>query len=173
MQRSLVPAFAVLLAAPLLLAPAPTHAQVENLPQLGAPVPAQLLAADKKEKRCRTSDTQVDPCAEIKIADVRYTIAWDDGTKNITYLFTDDPHILTDNGLAVGNSLRVADAGKVDPTVAYMKWMIDPKWKDTDGKLGKSAWYAVLRKDYDHHYGDVVGFVQSRYIQIAATPAQP
>jgi hypothetical protein len=165
MHRSVVPALAALLALPLLTA-SPAHAQIENLPQLGTPVPAPILAADKKEKRCRTGETQVDPCTEVAIGDVRYTIAWDAGTQAVTYLFTDDPHVVTDNGLAVGNSLRIADAGNTDTTVPYMKWMIDPKWKDTDARLGKAVWYAALRKDYDHHFGDVVGFVQSRYIPI-------
>jgi hypothetical protein len=33
--------------------------------------------------------------------------------------------------------------------------------------MGTAVWYAVLHKDsLDHHFGDVVGFVQSRYIQL-------
>jgi hypothetical protein len=168
MQRSLVPTlFALSAAGVLLLSASPARAQLKALPQLGTPVPAQFIAADKKEKRCRTSDDRYDPCTEIEIRDVRYTIAWDQQSKDVTYLFTDDHHVVTDNGLAVGNSLRVADGTHSDTTVPYMKWMIDPKWKDTDGKLGSAVWFAALHKDdIDHHFGDVVGFVQSRYIQI-------
>jgi hypothetical protein len=170
MQRSLVSTLLPLLALPvcfLLLPASPAHAQLKNVPQLGSPLPASLNTADKHEKRCHTADVHLDPCTEVEIGNVRYTIAWDEQTKAITYLFTADPHILTDNGLAVGNSLRVADAGTSDPVVPYMKWMIDPKWKDTDGKLGAATWYAVLHKDdYDRHFGDVVGFVQSSYLQL-------
>jgi hypothetical protein len=167
MQRSLVPSLVGLLAFPLLLTAAPARAQISALPKLGTPVPASLLTTDKKEKRCRTADTHEDPCTDVKIADVHYTIAWDADSKTITYLFTDDHHVVTDNGLAVGNSLRVADvSGGADTTVPYMKWFIDPKWKDTDTRLGAAVWYAALHKDYDHHFGDVVGFVQSRYLSV-------
>lgn len=167
MQRSLVPSLVTLLVFPLLLTAAPAGAQINALPKLGAPVPATWMTTDKKEKRCRTDASHEDPCMEVAIADIHYTVAWDADTKVITYLFTDDHHVVTDNGLAVGNSLRVADAsGSADPTVPYMKWFIDPKWKDTDARLGSAVWYAALHKDYDHHFGDVVGFVQSRYLAV-------
>jgi hypothetical protein len=167
MPRSPLPVLLALPVCALFLPASPAHAQISTLPQLGAPMPSALTVADKHEKRCRTSDSHEDPCTEVEIGKVRYTIAWDDQTKAITYLFTDDPHVVTDNGLAVGNSLRVADAGQTDTTVPYMKWMIDPKWKDTDTRLGSAVWFAALHKDgLDHHFGDVVGFVQSRYIQL-------
>jgi hypothetical protein len=167
MQRSLVPTLFALPVCVLLLSAPPAHAQLKSPLRLGAPIPASLDNADKHEKRCHTSDTQVDPCTEVKIGSIRCTIAWDEQTKAITYLFTDDRSLVTDNGLAVGNSLRLSDAGQSDTTVPYMKWMIDPKWKDTDARMGTAVWYAVLHKDsLDHHFGDVVGFVQSRYIQL-------
>jgi hypothetical protein len=167
MQRSLVSTLFALPVCALLLSASPANAQITTLPQLGSPLPTSLNVADKHEKRCRTGDGHVDPCTEVQIGSIRYTIAWDDQTKTITYLFTDDRHIVTDNGLAVGNSLRVAGNGQSDPTIPYMKWMIDPKWKDTDAKLGAATWYAALHKDdFDAHFGDVVGFVQSSYIQI-------
>jgi hypothetical protein len=164
MQRSLVPTLFALPACALLLAATPAPAQIKTLPQLGSTIPASLLTSDH-EKRCRTSADHEDPCTEIEIGD---TIAWDADTRAITYLFTDDRRLVTDNGLAVGNSLRLAEpSGPTDATIPYMKWMIDPKWKDTDSKLGAAVWYAALHKaEYDHHFGDVVGFVQSRYIQL-------
>ncbi len=167
MHRSLVPSLAALLAFPIFLPAAPAHAQISSLPALGAHAPAALLAADKKDKHCRTADSHEDPCAEIEIGNIHYTIAWDASTDDVTYLFTDDHHIVTDNGLAVGNSLRVAEpSGPSDPTIPYMKWFIDPKWKDKGPHLGTSVWYAALHKDYDRHFGDIAGFVQSRYIEI-------
>jgi len=167
MQRSLLPGVLLLTACALLLTAPAAPAQIKSLPQLGAPVPASLVPP-ASDKHCRTSNSQVDPCAEVEIGGFRYTIAWDAQTKNVTYLFTDDPHIVTDNGLAVGNSIRVRPetGGEADTTYPYMKWFIDPKWKDTDSKLGPAVWYAALHKDYDHHFGDIVGFVQSRYIQV-------
>ena len=167
MHRSLLPGAVLLTACALFLIAPTAPAQINSLPQLGAPVPASLVSTDH-EKRCHTGTSQVDPCTDVRIADIRYTIAWDAQTKAVTYLFTDDPKLVTDNGLAVGNSIRVRpeSGGEADTTYPYMKWFIDPKWKDTDSKLGSAVWYAALHKDYDHHFGDIVGFVQSRYLQI-------
>lgn len=167
MHRACVPTLLALSACAFLLPAAPAHAQLNALPRLGTPVPAQLLTGDKKEKHCRTADTHIDPCADVSIGDIRYTIAWDASTKDITWLFTDDRHVVTDNGLAVGSSIRVMqDSGQADPTVPYMKWFLDPRWKDTDAKLGSAVWYAALHKDYDHHFGDIAGFVQSTYLPL-------
>jgi hypothetical protein len=46
--------------------------------------------------------------------------------------------------------------------------VIDPRWKGVDPKAGDEAvWYAALHKnDFDPHYGDIVGFVQSSYIDL-------
>lgn len=165
MQRSLLPTLLALPASLLFLPALPVHAQLKSLPQLGSTLPPALAAAERP-KSCRTSSDHTDPCTEVEIGNVRYTIAWDEQTKAVTYLYTDDRHVVTDNGLAVGNDLRVGDGSQYDPTVPYMKWFIDPKWKDTDAKVGSSVWYAVLHKDYDRHFGEIAGFVQSRYIPV-------
>jgi len=164
MTRSPLPALLLLSACVLLMPPAPAHAQLKNLPQLGSPLPSDLATADKP-KFCRTGGDHLDPCSEVEIGGVRYTIAWDEQSKAVTYLYTDDHHIVTDNGLAVGNDLRVGDGRQYDPTLPYLKNFIDPKWKDTDTRIGSAAWYAVLHKDdYDRHFGQIIGFVQSSYI---------
>lgn len=153
----------LLLAAPLL------HAQTRNLPQLGAQAPQWVFTADKHAKECQTGPGHKDPCAEVEIDKVRYTVAWDAQSKDVTYLFTDDRRLVTDSGLSVGGTCRVTqDSGAPDPIVSYMKWVIDPKWKGSDAQLaGTSVWYAALHKDpFDPHYGDIVGFIQSRYIQL-------
>ncbi len=174
MNRSLLPILSALSLYALALPASPAHAQISSLPKLGAPAPASLFA-EKHDKDCRTDVTHRDPCADVQIGGVRYTIAWDAQTKTVTWLFTDDHHILTDEGLSVGDTCRVVlDSGQPDPTVSYMKWMIDPKWRGTDAKSGAAVWYAVLHKDdYDHHFGDIVGFVQSRYIQLSPGPPSP
>jgi hypothetical protein len=152
-----------------LLAALPAHAQIAHLPHLGSPVPPSLLTVEKHEKQCRTAKSHYDPCVEIDIQKIRYTVAWDAQTKNVTYLFTDDRHLVTDTGLAVGNVCRVvADSGHPDSTVSYLKWVIDPRWKDQASKLGQtSVWFAALQKDnFDTTYDNIVGFVQSRYLQL-------
>ena len=170
MKRSL-PAFlsAGCACAALLLAQ-PASAQLNRLPQLGAPAPDSLLTSGKHEKVCRTGPGHRDPCAAVVIGKIRYTIAWDAQTKDITYLFTDDHHLVTDSGLAVGSTCRVAGAsGQPDDSFRYMKWLIDPRWKGQDSSLGVDAtWYAVLHQDgLDPHYGDVIGFLQSSYLKVA------
>ena len=169
MQRPLFPLASALALCVFAFTAAPARAQVSHLPALGAPVPASLLSGMKHEKQCRTEEHHYDPCTEVNIGKIRYVVAWDMASKDVTYLYSNDHDLVTDNGLAIGNSIRVtSDAGKADPTVAYMKWAIDPKWKDTDAKLGDtSTWYAVLEKDgFDHNYDNIVGFVQSRYIDL-------
>ena len=165
MHRSLLPSLFLLPACVLLLPAAPAHAQLKSLPQLGSALPP-ALAVPEKPKFCHTGSDHIDPCADVEIGDVRYSVAWDEQTKAVTWLFTDDHHVVTDNGLAVGNDLRVGDGSQFDPTLPYMKDFIDPKWKDTDAKIGSAVWYAILHKDYDRHFGQVAGFVQSRYLEI-------
>jgi hypothetical protein len=151
----------------LFLLPAPAQAQIEHLPALGSPAPASLITADKHTKECRTGPNHRDPCTEIAIGKIKYVVAWDAQTKNITYIFTDSRELVTDSGLSVGGTCRVGgtdDAG----TISYMKWLIDPRWKGVDPKAGDDAvWYAALHKnDFDPHYGDIVGFVRSSYIDL-------
>lgn len=169
MQRSLVPTLLALPLCLLLLPASPARAQLKNLPQLGSPAPASFFTSAKHEKECRTGADHRDPCTEVAIGGIRYTIAWDAQTKDVTYLFTDDRALVTDSGLSVGSTCRVIeDSGAPDPTVSYMKWVIDPKWK---GRNASSAdprvWFAAMHKDgLDPKYGDIVGFIQSSYIQL-------
>jgi hypothetical protein len=151
-----------------LLLPVPVQAQIDHLPALGSPAPDALIAADKKDKLCRTGPDHRDPCAEVQIDKIRYTIAWNAQTKNVTYIFTDDRSLVTDSGLSVGGTCLVTGSPDDAGTVSYMKWLIDPRWKGVNPKSGDDAvWYAALHKDdFDPHYGNIVGFVQSQYIEL-------
>ncbi|MGC2620204.1 MAG: hypothetical protein WA414_14260 [Acidobacteriaceae bacterium] len=147
----------------------PASAQIEHLPQLGAPAPTAVFAAEKHNKVCETGPGHKDPCAEVEIAKIKFTVAWDAQTKDITYLFTDDRRVVTDSQLSVGTTCLVFDpSGKPDATTPYMKWFIDPRLKGNYSPIGESAtWYAALHKDgIDPHYGDIVGFVQSSYLTL-------
>ena len=95
---TVIAAAAAVLCATLLL-PVPVQAQIDHLPALGAPAPASLISADKKDKLCRTSADHRDPCAAVEIGKIKYTIAWDAASKAITYIFTDDRNLVTDSGL--------------------------------------------------------------------------
>lgn len=166
--RSLLALVSALSLSAVAFAASPGSAPIKSVPQLGAPVPDSLFTADKHEKECRTSSDHQDPCTQVDIDGIRYTIAWDAQSKDVTYIFTDDHHILTEGGLSVGDTCRVVqDSGQSDPTVSYMKWIIDPKWTGSDPKAGGASWYVALHKDaLDHHFGDIVGFVQSRYLSL-------
>lgn len=166
MTKSPVAILSVLTVCLLFLPARPAQAAISSLPVLGAPVPASLL---HHVKHCRTYDNHHDPCTEIDLDHVRYTVAWNAQTKDVTYLFTSDRNLVTSNGLSVGGTCRVTgSAGQADPSVTYMKWFIDPKWKGKDTNAGSNGvWYAALRKDgADNNYGDIVGFIQSSYIKL-------
>src|ERR1700735_880028 len=138
---------ALSIAAFALASPAP--AQIAHLPQLGAPAPTSVFAAEKHGKVCETGPGHKDPCAEIEIAKIKFTVAWDAQTKAITFIFTDDRRVVTDSQLSVGTTCLVVDSsGKPDPTTPYMKWFIDPRLKGNYAPLGDTAtWYAALHKD--------------------------
>lgn len=98
-----------------------------------------------------------------------FTIAWDAKTNAVTYIFTDDRHLVTDSELGVGGDCRlVGESEEPDQLVHYMDWLIDPKWGDTVMDLsGEAFWYAALRKEREApEYGQIVGFVQSRYLKL-------
>jgi hypothetical protein len=155
--------------AALVLLALPSSAQIAHLPQLGDPAPTAVFGAEKHGKVCETGLGHKDPCAEIEIAKIKFTVAWDAQTKAITYLFTDDRRVLTDSHLSVGTTCLVVDSSGVpDPTVPYMKWIIDPKLKGAyTSAAGNATWYAALQKDGDDpHYGNIVGFVQSSYLAL-------
>lgn len=153
----------------LVLPAATARAQDPTLPRLGTPAPDSVLHAGKHARECDTGPGHKDPCADFEFDKIKFTVAWDAQTKNVTFLFTDDRRVVTDSQLSVGDTCRVIDpSGKPDTVVPYMKWMIDAKWKGTDSNLDSQAiWYAALRKDdFDSHYGDVAGFLQSSYITV-------
>ncbi|HEX4006039.1 MAG TPA: hypothetical protein VHX60_07675 [Acidobacteriaceae bacterium] len=171
MKRSPFFVLSALAVCALALPPSPASAQLSSLPQLGAPAPATIFASEKHLKQCETGPGHKDPCAEIELTGtkIKFIVAWDAQTKAITYLFTNDPRVVTDTQLSYGGTCRVvSDSGQPDPATPYMKWVIDPKWKGPDTLLtGKAVWYAAIHKDsFDPTYGDIVGLVQSRYIQL-------
>jgi hypothetical protein len=152
----------------LLLPGHPARAQARSLPALGATVP-DFVTGEKHSRECATGPGHKDPCAEVAIDNVKYTVAWDAQSKAVTWIFTDDHRIVTDAQLSVGNSCRlVQDSGARDATVNYLKWIIDPRWKGPATTFtGSAVWYAAIQKQpFDDTYGSIVGFVQSAYLPV-------
>jgi hypothetical protein len=158
-----------LFAALLVLCTSHVQAQSVTLPRLGSQVPLSVVESRVDSQLCLTANNQRDPCASLKVGNTLFTIAWDARTKVTTYLFTSDPHLMTDSELMVGGLCRLVDeSGKTYEMTRYMNWLVTPKWMDTVGKLsGDAIWYAALKKrSANAEYGTIAGFVQSRYLMI-------
>lgn len=147
----------------LVLAIGQARAQETQVPDLGNQVPPYVLKARTRVQECLTDIARHDPCASVKIHSKRFMIAWDSKTKAVTYIFTEDPHFLTDSELSVGGSCGLSDSTEV---IRYKDWVITPKWADTARDLsGDAVWYVALRKTTPE-YSRIVGFVQSRYLNL-------
>ena len=144
-------------------------AQEPKVPSLGSPVPKQVITARTRGQRCLTDVNHHDPCASVRIGGVLFTVAWDERTKVVTYLFTTDHRIVTDSELGVGGGCRLVDeTGEPDVVVQYIGWLVTPAWTDTIRDLsGDAIWYAALSRDEPpSENGTVVAFVQSRYLRL-------
>ena len=145
------------------------HAEPKALvPKLGSQVPAFVLESRTFSQECLTAIHHHEPCASVRIAKVRFTIAWDADTKTITYIFTDDVGLVMDSELGVGGSCRlVQQSGERWKVVRYLDWLIIPAWWDTAlGLSGVAYWHALFGLEAEKAaYGTIVGFVQSRYLK--------
>ena len=98
-----------------------------------------------------------------------FKIAWDRETSAVTFLLTEDPHLVTDSELGVGGGCRLLDgADQPYPLTPYLGWLFTPMWADSAEDLsGDAVWYAALRKESTPlPYGKIVGFVQSGYLKL-------
>lgn len=75
--------------------------------EIGARVPAGELAEEKGARLYMTSSASLRPFIEREINKVTYVIAYDDKTRKIKYLSTDDPDFKSSQGLKVGDFLEV------------------------------------------------------------------
>jgi hypothetical protein len=153
----------------LLLLADRVDAQDAKVPSLDSPVPKQVITARTPGQHCLTDVNHHDPCASVRIRGVLFTVAWDEQTKVVTYLFTADHRLVTDSELGVGGGCRLLDeAGKPYVFVQYIGWLIRTAWADTIRDFsGDAVWYAALRRDDPQSdNGKVVAFVQSRYLKL-------
>ena len=146
-----------------------TGGQAQEFPVIGAKVPANVVRTGSGTLQCETG-THRDPCATVKLRGHRVTIAWDQQTKAVTYLFTDDRRLVGDSELGVGGSCSVAgDGGRGGSRlIKYRQWLVTEDWRESfKGWSGGATWYAVLDLDSGHSgYATVVGFTQSRYLEL-------
>jgi hypothetical protein len=147
-----------------------TRAQAQEFPVIGAKVPAHVVGTSSGTRQCETETAQHDPCATVNIRGHRVTVAWDQQTKAVTYLFTDDRHLIGDSELSVGGSCRiVGDAGRGDSRlIKYRQWLVTEDWRESFTKWsGGATWYAALGIDPGRpNYATILGFVQSRFLKL-------
>jgi len=154
----------------ILLLAGRVEGQDAKVPSLGSPVPKQVTTARTPSQQCLTDVNHHDPCASLRIRGVLFTVAWDEQTKVVTYLFTADHRLVTDSELGVGGGCRLVDeAGKPYVFVQYIGWLVTTAWADTIRDFsGDAVWYAALRPDDPQsENGKVVGFLQSRYLRLS------
>ena len=145
------------------------HGQEKRVPTLGSRAPSWVLSARAHSETCLTDVNHRDPCATVTIKRMLFKIAWDRETSAVTFLLTEDPHLVTDSELGVGGGCRLLDgADQPYPLTPYLGWLFTPMWADSVEDLsGDAVWYAALRKESALlPYGRIVGFVQSRYLKL-------
>lgn len=145
------------------------ESQPKRLPKLGDSVPAYVLTTRVHGHQCLTDIKHYDPCASVKIQKKTFTIAWDATSKQVTYIFSNDTDLEDDSELGVGGSCRLVDEFEhPEPTARYRDWLISPMWSASFQDLsGDTVWYVLMRRKIDFpQYGDIVGFVQSRYLKL-------
>lgn len=152
----------------VLLLYAGAHAQ--EIPVIGAKVPVYVMRLNSGTTQCKNGTTHHDSCATANIRGHRVTVAWNQQTKVVTYLFTDDRLLVGDSELGVGGSCRIAaDSGRNDSRLTkYQQWVVTEEWKETFTQWsGDATWYAALEVDSGKPgYATIVGFVQSRDLKL-------
>jgi hypothetical protein len=119
---------------------------------IGAKVPAYVVGTSSGSQQCETGTAHQDPCTTMNIRGHRVTIAWDQQTKAVTYLFTDDRRLVGDSELGVGGSGRIAgDGGRGDSRlIKYQQWLVTKTGGKASGnglarRLGTRRWMLTLQ----------------------------
>jgi len=161
--------FCVVCSAVLVICALQAHGQEKGLPTLGSRAPSWVLRARAHSETCLTDVNHRDPCATVTIKRMLFKIAWDRGTSAVTFLLTEDPHLVMDSELGVGGGCRLLDeSDKPYVLTPYLGSLFTPMWMDSAQYLsGDAVWYAALRRDSaSSESGKIVGFVQSRYLKL-------
>jgi hypothetical protein len=89
---------------------------------------------------CVATPSQTYPCVRLTIVGVRFVAGYDEKTRRIQYLSTQDRNFATKEGLHVGDWMRVRE----DELVAFEGWkIVGPKtesgWRIVVGYLGQQV----------------------------------
>ncbi len=138
--------------------------QAQEFPVMGAHVPTYIARARNATSQCEKGTKRHDSCATVTIQGHRVAVGWNQQTKAINYLFTDDKRLIGDSELEVGGSCRVAAVH----LTRYGQWFVAEEWKDRFSKWsGDAIWHAVLRvSTANPEYATIIGFVQNSDLKL-------
>jgi len=107
----------------------------EHLPVLGAKLKKKWTAQDPDAgELCLVHSAQMYPCVDLAFDGVRYWIGYDEHTKRVTYIYTDDEKFRTNAGLKVGDVIPVASKTlTVVPSVAVYAATTGDGWRPEVG----------------------------------------
>jgi hypothetical protein len=116
----------VLLFAVLFLAQA--QSAVELRLEIGTMVPKSLIRINPKpHELIMTAPAQMDRLLEYRAAGVKYILGYDEQSRKISYIYTDDRNFRTSSGLHVGSSIQITR----EQVRAFPGWLaFGPKTED-------------------------------------------
>jgi len=107
----------------------------EVKPEIGS-VLSKTLIPKKQNNLLLTHPAQLRPYIERKIDGVKYAIAYDEDSRKIVYIFTNDEHFRTKDGLKVGQHIDLTS----EQITRYPGWEIR-------GPKGKDGWNPIIGYD--------------------------
>ena len=108
----------------------------EQPPEIGAKLPAKDVPKKWNPKWFMTHSGQFRPYIKKQINDVEYVIAYDEKTREVRYLYTDDADFKNAKGLKVGDYIEV----KGNDVVAYPGW-------EVRGPEDENGWHPLIGFD--------------------------
>ena len=110
--------------------------QIEFLPEIGSRLPASMVPKNNREL-FMTAPSQLRPCIRKTIDQVKYVIAYDEKTREVKYLYTDDQHFKSSRGRRVGDFIEVTGD----------KVLIFPGWEIRTSEEEKNGWQPLVGFD--------------------------
>jgi hypothetical protein len=101
--------------------------------ELGAEVKQEFIQEKKTKELYMTHPSQLRPFIRQEIDGVGYVIAYDEESRKVKYITTNDKDFTTDEGLRVGNFIELTK----DEIIAYPGWEIR-------GPANKDGWHPVV-----------------------------
>jgi hypothetical protein len=102
--------------------------------------------------RCAATPSQIYPCVKLTVEGVEFTVGYDEKTARVRYLFTQDKHFATKEGLHVGDWTKARE----DELLSFSGWK-------TIGPQTPSGWRIVVGSGY---FGEQVQFADGTVIDL-------